>query len=976
MYTDTAVSNGPGTLTVNFPSTVVEGRLALLFFGNDGNDVSGISEPAGWTLLDDTAGGSTSSTGQKVFSKTVVAGDASAAVQITLSNTAAFDRCAMTLAIPEVENAAILQQNFSAHFQTAGSSRNNKFSPDSDCVYLSWMYFNGGGVTGGATWTTEATANPTSRQSRLQSRTMAADEPVSNVLNYGTAGYTTLADIAVWTPITKTIWPKPSYLGSPYKKASAVTMNAIKASRTSCVGLPAIIQCSASNVEAVGIDRPYEDGEFSWEVTSGAETEHTFLLPGLVRTVDGVEQSTTKDLHTDQYGPEALFRFYQPGTKTITLTARFPDGAGGYITDTQTVDFVVTDLTNHYWFDPDAGDNANDGRDPHGLDLSGATFTTATKTLTSVGAFASYDHAAATAPEYVSRYNYIYISGGTGVTPGLYEIASKTSDDAIVLVADIGGTNPSDVSSSDGPKATASSMSTASNTSYHLKGGNTANHSFPSDPRGHPNVRIVNYGLENAKSASQFWIITPGGFFEDGRNTCLHGIDINRTASKAIYIIAQHPTNSPLDHLYFSKGTYTTSGDNPVGDNGLAIDLQPEYSSYCGFIGVSIINYGVGQKVAIFSNLQDFFSVVGGTFEGEGDNNTLDHHIYPSTKKHKYFTWINFGSGVGRNFCINTNYNNPDGTPGLPNGKYVSITENIMTGTLRAWDSGHGTPGYYGEQEDFVVQGNAVHELGGDSTIIFDNSASMTVRDNAFWGMTEGVLFTTSNSPADMRFYQNVIYRNEGNTSAVLRFASSLLSGMLKDNTIVDTKASGLILDLKAGTVVDGNQIYVPSISGDYVKIGSTITWSAYEALDHNARITDPGWTDPASGDFSTSGTPDNFYPGYISGAARVGETLTAHEGIWNDQGNGVGVSTWQWYSYTSPDGSDETLIGTGATYEVTSSDVGLWLAAKEVRTNDGGTNASQAAYTDYLFVSSGSGELVRSVARPVASSVASGVAG
>ncbi len=62
--------------------------------------------------------------------------------------------------------------------------------------------------------------------------------------------------------------------------------------------------------------------------------------------------------------------------------------------------------------------------------LTGADWTDATKTLTETGAFADYCH----------RYgDQILLSAGTGVTVGLYTIASKTSDNAIVLESDING---------------------------------------------------------------------------------------------------------------------------------------------------------------------------------------------------------------------------------------------------------------------------------------------------------------------------------------------------------------------------------------------------------------------------------------------------------------------------------------------------------------------------------------------------------
>lgn len=70
------------------------------------------------------------------------------------------------------------------------------------------------------------------------------------------------------------------------------------------------------------------------------------------------------------------------------------------------------------------------------LSITGGSFTTATKTLTKAGAFASYTHQVG---------DKINVTGGTGVTPGYYAVASKTDSDSIVLADDIGGTNPADV---------------------------------------------------------------------------------------------------------------------------------------------------------------------------------------------------------------------------------------------------------------------------------------------------------------------------------------------------------------------------------------------------------------------------------------------------------------------------------------------------------------------------------------------------
>jgi len=74
-----------------------------------------------------------------------------------------------------------------------------------------------------------------------------------------------------------------------------------------------------------------------------------------------------------------------------------------------------------------------------GLVQTNATWTDGTKTLTKVGAFTAYEFVAG---------DTITVSAGTGVTTGVYQIASRTDNDSIVLVGDItgGGGSPTDVS--------------------------------------------------------------------------------------------------------------------------------------------------------------------------------------------------------------------------------------------------------------------------------------------------------------------------------------------------------------------------------------------------------------------------------------------------------------------------------------------------------------------------------------------------
>jgi len=79
-----------------------------------------------------------------------------------------------------------------------------------------------------------------------------------------------------------------------------------------------------------------------------------------------------------------------------------------------------------YFVDPSVGNDADDGLDNTGLTLATTTWTASSLTLTQAGAFAAYTYAAG---------DMIAITGGTGATTGLYQIASKIDANSITLVA-------------------------------------------------------------------------------------------------------------------------------------------------------------------------------------------------------------------------------------------------------------------------------------------------------------------------------------------------------------------------------------------------------------------------------------------------------------------------------------------------------------------------------------------------------------
>lgn len=95
------------------------------------------------------------------------------------------------------------------------------------------------------------------------------------------------------------------------------------------------------------------------------------------------------------------------------------------------------------YFVSDSGNDSNDGRDPNGFNISGGSYTSSTKTLTKTGAFSGYTHGTSSP--------YVYISGGTNMTAGLYTIASKVDNNSVTLTTSAGTGDSLNVTTSNGP---------------------------------------------------------------------------------------------------------------------------------------------------------------------------------------------------------------------------------------------------------------------------------------------------------------------------------------------------------------------------------------------------------------------------------------------------------------------------------------------------------------------------------------------
>lgn len=236
------------------------------------------------------------------------------------------------------------------------------------------------------------------------------------------------------------------------------------------------------------------------------------------------------------------------------------------------------------------GNDANDGLDNIGVGLATATWTEATFTLTQNGhgyTFATGD--------------VIYLSAGTGLTPGLYEVASSTANDIVLVetstLRDVG--NGSDVAagddatgdwaSSDGPLLTgdAAMNAVAAGDVAYLRSDQNYNELLTIDTVGTITnaVRFQGYTttLDDAGRATV-----------DAQSARANCVADSLGAVGGFYvfqnIIFTNPTgaaiNISLNALVFKNCHFTVTGNDGISTSGNGIQCEACLFSSIGGVGV------------------------------------------------------------------------------------------------------------------------------------------------------------------------------------------------------------------------------------------------------------------------------------------------------------------------------------------------------------------------------------------------------
>ncbi len=658
-------------------------------------------------------------------------------------------------------------------------------------------------------------------------------------------------------------WALPSFRGNQYKTISAIsTTGGILTSRTSGA-VPFAFSASGSAITATGTSRPWEDLEFRWTLTDDA-TGAIVDNEGMTNPNSGVAVNP----FTDQVEPEVGFLIRYVGNFTLTLTIRGDDGAGGYITAQTTASITTSAYTGtHKWYDA-AGNDANDGLDAYGFAVTGGSYNDTTKELTKTGAFTSYGHAVATADDHVTYHsNFVYLTGGTGITPGLYEIASNPDNDTLVLATSAGST-ASDVTTSDGPKQTLPSTATA-DLWEHITGTHSRTGMWSVSNKA--NIRLTRYGtaamLQAITGYSGRGMIdkVTGSSGNVVMSDCFVGgftVDAQQFAAQPVYHLASTTGTSDFEQHYYADMVLLEGTAN----NSIQVQSATATIGQTGFWNCIIKRLVTAENSNFIKCNTPWVMWIGGSVDMNLARSNFDHHIYTSGYGgHRMFRWIKFGTDTpvagNGSACFNINC----GAAGDPVAEHILVVENHITttGIHVLMDAGsNGSNDRLSLFNHTIISANGSLKAASlDQGLWGKALQNITLRFNAFdLSDTDWVLSWSKEVAASI--YDNKIYgpllRTEGAFTDQEGDLFAEGNEFKADNTdfyfweLDFANAGGATIEIDNNTYqydndTDGKVFQDNGSSTNY----SLADWKSLGfggAGETNAAV---GWTDPANGDWT-----------------------------------------------------------------------------------------------------------------------------
>ena len=574
------------------------------------------------------------------------------------------------------------------------------------------------------------------------------------------------------------------YGGAVLDDVSGITP-VITISRTTGV-IPCVVQATAAASSATWINpntsvseplpNPYDQLHYTWNFGEGLGTQV------ITNPVTGLPMDA--DLH--QTGPQATFIYRTPGTYTITLTASVKNQADAIVeVSTQVVVSVLDFGGQTQFFDPVAGDDANDG-------LTAAT---------------------------PKRSWSAYSSWATG------------GDNRRAL----------------------------------LKRGTTMlqTSDFRSD---HSHTRVEPYGVgadpviqADPSFSGRMVQVWAKFFLEDQLYRGIRFMGMG-TVQTCVYVYGEADPASR--DVVFMDCTF----DNALPDGDDLLQVTGNHNSRftawnCHFLHNDASGVAMYASVNGGAAPSEFLSIVGGSFAGGGGDPILAHHIYANGwRRYDLMRWIDFGSSIGKNFCLNMNCPSDN-----RDSEYVLIDGCDVTGCSNGIDASNGSNNpSLGQFDHFIIQNTAIHDLDPAQGygVMGYCIRRYVVRDSVFYGNpTQDV--SIRDPDVDYQVYRNIFWRESAGNSSVSVVAGQ--RGAFADNIFEVASNPGLsqrVIAFLSGEVANyrfqGNQYWCPQlVSGGQVSpfldldTSQRLSMGQWLALfPSDGPYADPGFSDPGNGVF------------------------------------------------------------------------------------------------------------------------------
>lgn len=333
-------------------------------------------------------------------------------------------------------------------------------------------------------------------------------------------------------------------------------------------------------------------------------------------------------------------------------------------------------------------------------------------------------------------------------------------------------------------------------------------------------------------------------------------------AEKIILVVGQ--ANPAARDMVFMNCTFQNSLPNGLnlvtltGDHLSRVTIWDCHFNHQDAGGHALYTFMNGS-----SQPSEFLSVVGGSISGGGASTGHDHHFYDSGwRRYDLLRWIDFGTAVSKNFCLNMNC-----AANGQNTDYILIDGCDVTGCTNGIDASNGQNNpALGQFDHYIIQNTAVHDCGESQGYgLFGYSVDRyVVRDSFFYGNPRSD-FRVEDPGVDFQVYRNIFWRDtDGSTTSSVRLLPGQ-SGSFVDNIFENASNPGnsqRLIDIRSSEAANfsftGNQYFSPFLfSGGQVApfhdvdTSQRLTMSQWLALfPGDGLYADPGFSDPANGIF------------------------------------------------------------------------------------------------------------------------------